>query len=389
VDITVAEDEELLELMSDSNIIAVQIGIESVSQDSLREMNKLQNIRLDPVAAVRKIQSHGMAVMAHMIVGTDADGPDVFARTARFIDDACITHHMCHPLMAPPGTRLWYQLKREGRIVSAADEMSNRLDVLSNILPRRMTRVELMEGLADYWDSIHEPARYLKRAMGFIDGVARKPKVKEEPRFAALWKNGGMLMKLMKYFTFQAPAEQRNIFFTIFKAGGRKAPFLMPRIIYAHTGYLIDRFRTQEAAKVVRAQAKFEKEHPESLRVLPRDTPLPASFREQSAQLFATAYETVRPAVPDMETLSRTVVESAIDFADRFGETFERLDDVHRAHLATSCQRVLGLHGLARPAGGPADAAEPSLPPTPPPGFAREMLDGLDLALRVRRDGWE
>ncbi|HOI10426.1 MAG TPA: radical SAM protein, partial [Myxococcota bacterium] len=63
LDITIAEDEELLELLADANFVQVQIGVESTSEASLKDMNKHQNLRGDIVQAVRRIQSYGIVVM--------------------------------------------------------------------------------------------------------------------------------------------------------------------------------------------------------------------------------------------------------------------------------------------------------------------------------------
>mgnify|MGYP001076581224 FL=1 len=49
---------------------------------------------------------------------------------------------------------MWYEFKRQGRLIAFSDEMRDRLDITTNILPARMTRAELMDGLADYWDRV-------------------------------------------------------------------------------------------------------------------------------------------------------------------------------------------------------------------------------------------
>lgn len=381
VDITIAEDDELLELMADANMLQVHIGIESANLDSLRDMNKLQNTKLNLVDAVRRIQSYGIVVLAHMIIGADSDDLTAFEETARFVQDANILNHICHPLSAPPGTRLWYRLKREGRIVKVvcgkdgSGDISTKVDVLTNIVPKKMSRVELFRGLAEYWEKISDPGLYVQRAIGFIDGVTRKPRVRA-PGLKGLWKIKGMLARMLKFYAVGVPAAQRKAFFTVFRMGSRKKPYLMQRIVFGHTGYLMDHKRALLAARVAHLQAQWEADNPDAVTIVPSDTPLPVAVRGQAKELFTTAYMHVRVQTGDRETLYSTVIEGMRDFADRFGDRFEELDDVFAEHIRESCDRVLARAHTTVPSGDlPLDR--------PPPGFVREILDGLDRAIRI------
>jgi len=384
VDITIAEDDELLELMTDANLFEVQIGIESVNEDSLREMNKLPNTRLDLVEAVRKIQSYGLVILAHMIIGTDSDDKDTFRQTADFVREANIVHHICHPLMAPPGTKLWNRLKREGRVVAAPqrlidrDHISSRVDVLTNIVPRRMSRVELFQGLADYWEEVNDPAHYLGRAIGFIEGVTRKPQVRNTG-FKGLWKRRRMLVRMLWYYMFQVPKDHRKAFFTVFRTAGRLTPYLMPRVIFAHTGFVMDHKRALLAAAVARERAVFETANPDELTIMPRNTPIPMRLRENAGKVFSAAYQRVRARVNDKETLYRIVIDASLDYSDRFGESLVDFDEFQLQHLNASCDRRLGEAALP-PAEGTSELPEGR----PPAGVAREILDGLDHAIRIR-----
>ncbi len=384
LDITIAEDDELLELLADANFLEVQIGIESTSAASLKDMNKHQNLRSDILTAVRKIQSYGIVVMAHMIIGTDSDDAGAFERTARFLREADITHHQCHPLVAPPGTRIWYDLKRQGRLVAFTDEMRDRLDITTNILPRQMTRVELMEGLADYWDRVHEPEDYTERALGFLQGITRRPRVKD-PRLAELRRNLALMVRTFAYFMFKVPAKQRRAFFAVVKATRKVSPALIPRMVFVHTGYLMDSKRARHAAAVAREQAAFEKAHPETIQVLSRTTLISAALRDQMPAIARTAYRVIRGTATGPESLYRLTLEAVIDYHDRFGATLAEFDDLQSDRLQTACERVLAAFAPATDAVG----AAAIFPDTPPAGFAREILDSLDRAVHVAHGGWE
>ena len=375
VDILVAQDPELLALMADANFADLMIGIESVNESALRDMNKLQNLRIDPLEAVRTIQSYGIAVLGHMIVGNDSDDAAAFAQTEDFVNRAAILHHFCHPLMAPPGTRLWHQYAREGRLVKLSGAMADRLDIVPNTVPRRMTRVALMEGLADYWERVNSPKHYLARALAFLAGVTRRPNTRR-PSPRALPKVFRLLRDCLVYYVFRAPREHRRAFFAFLRAAARKGPWLPPRAIFLYTCFLMDHMRARHDAAVAREQAAWERDHPGEL--LPEETgaALAPAVHEHAEEIARAAYDALHPRIGAGEPLYRAAVESIIEYSDRFGPGLHVFDEIEQGRLRDICERV---PQAGAPAAAPGDR--------PPPGFARDILDAVDRALRVRAGG--
>jgi len=280
VDLTVADDEELLELLADANFLEVQVGVESTHPASLEDLGKRQNLRRDPIQAVRRIQSYGISVMAHWIIGSDSDDLSAFQRLRDFLREARITHHHAHPLIAPPGTRLWYRLRRQGRIVTFTDEMRDRLDVATNVVPLRMTRLELMEGLAAHWEGQEDPDFAMERILGFLREVDRIPRVREA-RLASLWRDRSVMAKATAWYAWKAPKAFRKVFFATLEETRRRAPALMPRMMFVVTSWVMDVLRSRKAARMARLQADFERSHPEVVRPLPRETPIAGTLRDQ------------------------------------------------------------------------------------------------------------
>lgn len=379
IDITVANDDELLALLADCNFQALMIGIESVNEDSLRDFNKQQNLRLPVNEAVRRIQSYGIVVLAHMIIGADSDDPTVFKRTADFIADTNIVHHLCHPLAAPPGTKMWYDLKRAGRIIiTDTEDIADKLDVISNIIPKQMTRVELYEGLADYWESIYDPQKFTQRALTFLDNVNYKPKIRE-PGLSDLWTLRKMLWRVFTFFMFDAGKEHKKAFFTILRATQKKGMYLLPKIIYIYTCYLVDFNRSMHDAKIARDHAGWERENGHKLVI--DDSPIPVSekIREHAPLIISAAYGHIRTTVASKEMLYHAVVSAMVDYNDRFGATFEAFDLLQEEHVKNTCDRI-----LSKVTSG-SHVSPDSMPLTPPAGFTREILDALDNAVRYRR----
>ena len=108
--INLAEDDELLSLMQAARFNKVFIGIETPSVECNRAAGKMQNVKADLLACVRRIQEHGMEVMAGFIVGFDQDPPEIFEKQIAFIREAAIPISMVGVLIALPNTQLWRRL---------------------------------------------------------------------------------------------------------------------------------------------------------------------------------------------------------------------------------------------------------------------------------------
>ncbi|THB77802.1 MAG: DUF4070 domain-containing protein [Desulfobulbaceae bacterium] len=250
-DITISEDEELLELMADCNFIQVLIGIESVDQNSLENINKKQNLRTDMLAAVKKIQSYCVPVLGSIIFGMDSDDQEIFQKTITFVEEASIMDHNCHPLMAPEGTRLWHRMKAEGRLVNLDKKSQDRMDILTNIIPKNLTRSQLMEGLADYSDVVYDPDHFARRVIGFIHNVKRKPNV-GKIKVSSFWRFRKMMTRTFFYYTTGVPKGHRKAFFSIMKEAMRHAPFLIPKLMFIYTSFLINEKRAEVASRLAR-----------------------------------------------------------------------------------------------------------------------------------------
>jgi radical SAM superfamily enzyme YgiQ (UPF0313 family) len=155
-----AEDDELLRLMTEAGLVAVFVGIESPDEEALRETKKYQNVRGDLVARVRKVQAAGLEVYAGMIVGFDHDDASVFRRQYEFLREARIICAMAGMLSAIPKTPLFTRLEAEGRLDVAAAEDPK---IATNVIPLRMTREELCNGWVGLMEQLYDTGNYLER----------------------------------------------------------------------------------------------------------------------------------------------------------------------------------------------------------------------------------
>jgi len=122
-DVSVAEDEQLLEMMRDAGCAQVLIGLESPDPKPLTGLELVSDWkrRKQPgyKEAVQRIQSHGIRVNGCFVLGLDGQGPEAFDRVFEAsreygLYDVQIT------LQTPfPGTPLYRRLEAEGRLTLA------------------------------------------------------------------------------------------------------------------------------------------------------------------------------------------------------------------------------------------------------------------------------
>jgi radical SAM superfamily enzyme YgiQ (UPF0313 family) len=158
---------ELLDAMAEANFIAIFLGIETPSAESLRETKKHQNLRRDLVDQVRVIQGRGQWVVAGFIVGFDSDGASIFDDQIDLIERAAIPCAAFNLLQAIPTTPLYDRLQREGRL--------NAVDPVFMVPSSRpnfrtvMADDVLVAGAARLLRTIYDPRRFFDSASRSVE----------------------------------------------------------------------------------------------------------------------------------------------------------------------------------------------------------------------------
>jgi radical SAM superfamily enzyme YgiQ (UPF0313 family) len=163
--INLSDDEELMGLMVRAGFRRVFIGIETPIEASLIECNKYMNENRDLIACVKKIQEFGLEVQGGFIVGFDHDPPSIFEKQISFIQKSGIVTAMVGLLNAPRGSKLYYRLKREKRLLD--DTSGNNTDFSLNFVPK-MAREALMRGYEKILKTIYSPRHYYERVITFL-----------------------------------------------------------------------------------------------------------------------------------------------------------------------------------------------------------------------------
>jgi radical SAM superfamily enzyme YgiQ (UPF0313 family) len=144
VSIDVTDDPKLVRAMALAGCTGVFVGFESLEDGNLSDARKRTPRTDDYARRVRMLHDHGIQVNGSFVLGFDRDGPDVFARTAAWIEEnrlECATFHILTPY---PGTPLFRQMEAEGRLLHRDWSLYDTGHVVFK--PKRMTEAQLAEG---------------------------------------------------------------------------------------------------------------------------------------------------------------------------------------------------------------------------------------------------
>ncbi len=165
--VDLAEDEELMRLMVAAGFNKVFLGLETPSEEGLKECGKAQNLRRSLSDSVTIIQNNGLAVMGGFIIGFDSDPPDIFQRQVQFIQKNGIVTAMIGLLTAIPGTRLYHRLEREGRLLFRPSGDNTDVSGSLNFIPK-MERQKIIDGYRWVMNTIYSPEMYYNRTLAFL-----------------------------------------------------------------------------------------------------------------------------------------------------------------------------------------------------------------------------
>ncbi|HEU0293453.1 MAG TPA: radical SAM protein [Anaerolineales bacterium] len=138
-------DDEFLEAAAQSGCRQLFLGLESISQQSMVEVNKRFNRVEEYFQIMECIHSHGIAVQVGIVFGFDHDTPEIFKATLDFLEEAGVQNATFNILTPFPGTPLFRRMDDERRILTYDwSRYNSRTDVVFQ--PRQMGVAELLAG---------------------------------------------------------------------------------------------------------------------------------------------------------------------------------------------------------------------------------------------------
>ncbi len=156
-----AQRSALIEAMVKANFFYVFVGIESPVKESLTETKKYQNLRLDPIEAIKVLHRSGLWVTGGFILGFDSDPEDIFEQQINFIERAAIPWAMVNFLHAVPLTPLHDRMRKEGRLIEySVNSSDSTTSNFRTVLPFTV----LVRGFQKTIASIYDPTKFYERA---------------------------------------------------------------------------------------------------------------------------------------------------------------------------------------------------------------------------------
>ena len=184
VSIDVSDNHEILRLCAESGLLTLFIGIETVNQESLKEVQKRQNLGRNMLARMQSILSYGLRVEAGLIVGFDADTRDIFQQQYGFAMELPIGTYKISSLNAPVSTPLHAEMKAAGRIVENSGKAFTAADIETNIHPAQMSREELSIGTRWLISRLFHPDAFVSRLANISDKLGPHPLIERGKPYA-------------------------------------------------------------------------------------------------------------------------------------------------------------------------------------------------------------
>ena len=151
--VMIAHDRELMELMARSGCHGLLLGLETISDGSLRDAQKDFNSSVDYIRLIDDLHALKIAIQGCFVFGLDHDTKDTFERTAEFAIDTGVDLPRFAIVTPFPGTPLYRRLDAEGRILTKNWELYDGQHVVFQ--PSNMTCDELRLGHERVWKKVY------------------------------------------------------------------------------------------------------------------------------------------------------------------------------------------------------------------------------------------
>lgn len=159
--VLIAHDSELMELLGQSGCRGLLLGLETITEDSLKDAKKRFNASVSYKELIRDLHSLDIAIQGCFVFGLDHDKTDIFDATVEFAIDAGIDLPRFSLLTPFPGTPLHDRLSAEGRILTRNWELYDGQHVVFQ--PKHMSVRELNEGHERAWKKVYRWSSIGKR----------------------------------------------------------------------------------------------------------------------------------------------------------------------------------------------------------------------------------
>jgi radical SAM superfamily enzyme YgiQ (UPF0313 family) len=160
----IAKNDDMLKLAYDSGCRILSFGVETINEESLTHIDKEWNDPKNYEKAFANIKSFGIEISTEMILGLDGDDETVFDRTFKFLMKNKIALPRMYILTPVPGTPMYNQLMKEGRIFD--HDIQKYVGGSAVFHPKNMSAKTLQEGYWNLYKRLYSTKNIYKRLKG-------------------------------------------------------------------------------------------------------------------------------------------------------------------------------------------------------------------------------
>lgn len=161
--IDIARDEELLKTIADSGCYVLSFGLESITKESLKSMNKSWANPDKYAEQIKIIRKYGIDISTEMVVGADGDTLETIRNTAKFISDNHIAVPRFYILTPIPGTKFFDEMQEQDRIYNTDIYSYNACEAVH--IPKNMTPEELTKAYWELYNEVYSMKSIIKRTL--------------------------------------------------------------------------------------------------------------------------------------------------------------------------------------------------------------------------------
>jgi hypothetical protein len=349
-----------------------------------------------------------------MIVGFDHDDITIFDEQFEFLQETCIPIPSINLLTAPDGTRLWARLYKEGRIISTDSESSGRPRHAghrfeTNVIPKRMSRLELFTGYARLVEKACDWDNFASRMKGFVSGIKRKPDIPNAVitltesdldralMFLKMAQRSGMIDSLIasqdgegrsgfglfRDFFLIEDEKARNTIFDIIRYTIRNAPFMLEKVLRLIVFQYAESLQLQPLLEGIHEQIELEKSGAFKPLAIRADFLVLENFKKPYREIFPEIYERVYLGLEDKTRTGEALIEIFTDFIIRWGRTFEKFEEHHKTFLFEIADRTIAKENNAKKENLSSEKQhQKEVPDIKKTGLADEVLKYVEQELR-------
>jgi radical SAM superfamily enzyme YgiQ (UPF0313 family) len=240
VSINLVDDDNMMQLMQEAGFRHIFVGIETPSEESLKECGKTQNLKKNLLESAKKLHASGFIISGGFILGFDTDTPSIFQKQIDFIQQSGIVIATVNLLKAPFGTELYARMQKEDRLLDILDFDENKM----NIVPK-MDMEELYKNYHYVLSNIYSPKMIFERSQVFLK-TFKSAKVKTSVKGKIKWEDFCTLFGVI--FRIGIFHHSRSFFWKLMiwnhkqKSSNMRLAFLFGVLMY-HYDLLLRKFR--------------------------------------------------------------------------------------------------------------------------------------------------